>query len=137
MRTVMREVISTAPAARLPLILFVGDRERISRDLSDRRARLDARVEELLAELERGIEEPWFWLFVSSSTGYSLVEQRGREPKRGDIVDLEGAEYRVAVVADWSFLDGRRCAYLEPAAIAIHRSEEPRAPRLPSSRPTA
>jgi len=124
----MREAISTGPATRPPLILFGGDlsdvnRDASPRDFSGRLERLTSRVEELVAELERGSEEPRFWLFVSSSTGYSLVEQRGRQPRRGDVVPLDGAEYRVALVADWSFLDGRCCAYLEPEAIATHRSE--------------
>ena len=125
MRAVLRGAISAAPAARLPLLLFAGDREKRPSDLSSRLARLNTRVAEILAELERSLEEPSFWLFVSSSSGYSLVEQRGREPKRGDIVDLDGTEYRVAVVGARAFVDGRRCVYLEPAAITTPRCEAP------------
>ncbi len=94
-------------------------------ELADRLARLEATLKEILSELECPPEEPSFWLFVSSATGYSLVERQGREPMRGDVVEVDGAEYRVAVVGARSFVDGRRCVYLEPAAIATHRSEAP------------
>ena len=52
--------------------------------------------------------------FVHSPHGYRLVDGPGAAPARGELVELEGARYRVVKVARSPLPDDRRrCAYLE------------------------
>jgi hypothetical protein len=93
MRAAVGEAISTAPASRLPGLLFgVG-------------------VE---PGENGGTRASFSWLLVPSPRGYSVAEHRSEEPlRRGDRIELDGLEYRVAVVAPSPFHDGERCGYLE------------------------
>ena len=58
----------------------------------------------------------FYWLLVPSPQGYSVVEHRSAlAVERGSVIALDGQAYRVSVVAPSPFLDGKPCAYLEPA----------------------
>ena len=52
--------------------------------------------------------------FVASPTGYRLVERDGVPPVRGQVVELDGARFRVLRLGPSPLPgDGRRCAFLE------------------------
>lgn len=52
--------------------------------------------------------------FVSSSSGYRLLERAGEPPGRGDLVELEGSTHRVRRLAPSPLPGDRRpCAWVE------------------------
>jgi hypothetical protein len=100
-------------------------------------ARLEERLDEILAALQRVLEtldrEPGdaaaapapaaearaVWLFLPTPAGYRMVEAEAAPTARGETLSHEGADYRVASVRRSPLLDGRPCLYLEaqpPAA---------------------
>jgi hypothetical protein len=84
MRAAVGEARSAISASRLPERLFEPSERRVS-----------------------------FWLFVPSPAGYTVCEESGDPPRRGENVELDGVPYLVASVRASPFLDGRRCVYLE------------------------
>ncbi len=96
-----------------------------AKSIAEREAeRLRAEVAELGAELEAERAErvpppePSHLRFVPSPAGYSLAEAEGSCPDRGaEVAGPEGRAYRVARIGPSPLGDGRRCAYLEPAAV--------------------
>jgi hypothetical protein len=100
MRSAVGKAISATPASRLPNLLFGGA----------------AAADPDPALTASGDLPTFYWLLVPSPQGYSVAEHRPAERlERGSVIDLDGTEYRVSVVARSPFLDGRPCAYLEPA----------------------
>ena len=87
MRAAVGEARSAISAARLPERLFEPSERRVS-----------------------------FWLFVPSTSGYTVCEEGGDPPTRGEHVELDGIPYRVSALGPSPFLDGRLCAYLERTA---------------------
>jgi hypothetical protein len=64
---------------------------------------------------ERPQEEPaGHVLFVSSPTGYRLLERHGPAPERGEVLELEESRCRVLRLGPSPLPgDRRRCAFLE------------------------
>jgi hypothetical protein len=55
-----------------------------------------------------------YLLFVSSPTGYELVEEAGEPPQVGSEVDVQGVRLRVTKIAPSPLPgDTRPCAYLQ------------------------
>ena len=92
MRAALGEAIAAGPGARLPRLLFGQNGPSAP------------------------ATETLYWLLVPSPNGYSVAEHSSPAAfRRGDVLVLDGAEYRVAQIGPSPFRDERPCAYLEPA----------------------
>lgn len=86
MRAAVGEAMSSISASRLPERLFEPSEKRVT-----------------------------FWLFVPSPSGYTMRDEDGEPPSRGEFVELDGIGYRVSTIGPSPFRDGRPCIYLERA----------------------